>query len=544
MERINVNKRDEVTLVAEKIIDSGSDDIVLNVPRFSKLADSPMNFRLIKREAEAMNKNITVESVDDKVIELCKKVDLACSNPFFQDSKKQFSDIIVGKKLDNHKGQGYEAEIEEQEDLNESHSFQDNNGIINKGITLVKAGIKNVNFKKRKQGVDSDIEFTQTVKKKWFSNKLMFVGSVFVFIVLALFLGLGVLPKANITLVAAKTNWNYKNVLSTDFNIKSFDSVKNKIAGQVFVQKRNIQLSFPASSRRKVETKAKGKITIYNAHSSAAQALVATTRFETPDGKIFRIPQKVIVPGAKILNGKIIPSSIDVEVVADRTGDDYNIGPVKKFTIPGFKGSEKFDTFYAESKDSMTGGFIGETAFPNDEEIDAAKKEAASVLEKTINALILAQLPKEFKLLDGATRFKILKQEIDYEASQDDKFSIFTEAETTITVFREEDLLSLLNSKLKDKVGDGLEMKEYKLEYNSLKLDSEDNLSFEADYETILAKPIDVDLIKKRIAGKSEPDLKAAIFSVSGLESVQLLLWPFWVNRVPRDLDKINITVD
>ena len=62
--------------------------------------------------------------------------------------------------------------------------------------------------------------------------------------------------------------------------------------------------------------KAQGTLTIYNAYSSAPQTLVATTRFVTPDGKIFRLTNEVTVPGAKITNGQIVPSSINAPIAA------------------------------------------------------------------------------------------------------------------------------------------------------------------------------------------------------------------------------------
>ncbi len=74
------------------------------------------------------------------------------------------------------------------------------------------------------------------------------------------------------------------------------------------------------------------------------------TRFLALDGKIFRLTKGITVPGAKIVEGKIIPSSIEAAVIADQPGEAYNIGPVSRFSIPGLKGTPKYEAFYAESK--------------------------------------------------------------------------------------------------------------------------------------------------------------------------------------------------
>src|SRR3989344_8299374 len=52
------------------------------------------------------------------------------------------------------------------------------------------------------------------------------------------------------------------------------------------------------SGMQHVSKPATGVITIFNAHSTASQELVATTRFSAPDGKVYRIRSTVVVPGA------------------------------------------------------------------------------------------------------------------------------------------------------------------------------------------------------------------------------------------------------
>ncbi len=52
--KITVGKSDEATVVAEKIIDTEANEIVLAIPRFSRLAESAANFKLLAREASAL----------------------------------------------------------------------------------------------------------------------------------------------------------------------------------------------------------------------------------------------------------------------------------------------------------------------------------------------------------------------------------------------------------------------------------------------------------------------------------------------------------
>jgi hypothetical protein len=97
--------------------------------------------------------------------------------------------------------------------------------------------------------------------------------------------------------------------------------------------------------------KATGKIVITNNYSKEPQSLVATTRFETADKKIYRLVKGVTVPG---MSGTS-PGTIEADVIADKGGDNYNISN-GTFTIPGFAGNAKFAKFSATLKGSMTGG--------------------------------------------------------------------------------------------------------------------------------------------------------------------------------------------
>lgn len=55
--------------------------------------------------------------------------------------------------------------------------------------------------------------------------------------------------------------------------------------------------SAAASGSKDVSKPATGVVTVYNAHSTASQQLIANTRFEASDGKIYRIRDQITVPG-------------------------------------------------------------------------------------------------------------------------------------------------------------------------------------------------------------------------------------------------------
>lgn len=110
-----------------------------------------------------------------------------------------------------------------------------------------------------------------------------------------------------------------------------------------------------ASGTEHAEEKASGNITVYN-ETAKQMRLIKNTRFQSPDGLVFRIPASVDVPAMQA--GKA--GTATVTVFADATGPKYNIAPTDKFTLPGLKGGADYAKIYAKSSAAFSGGFSGD----------------------------------------------------------------------------------------------------------------------------------------------------------------------------------------
>jgi len=121
----------------------------------------------------------------------------------------------------------------------------------------------------------------------------------------------------------------HKETINVDTILKSGKMDKADLPLEIMQLDMTERKTAKATGVENVEKKASGRIVVYNEFSSAPQKLIATTRFETPDGKIYRIKDAVTVPGA---------GSVEATVYADQPGEEYNID-LTDFTIPGFKGN-------------------------------------------------------------------------------------------------------------------------------------------------------------------------------------------------------------
>lgn len=428
------------------------------------------------------------------------------------------------------------------EKIKKEEPFGDFKKIIEAGKKLRKDEEKTEeDFLKEEIGsAGSDLESKS--KKIW---KYLVVVLILIFAGVGIYAAIFILPKTEIKIVTKKFAWNFNEMIFASINATNINTMGKQIPAMFFSETKNVNLSYSATGKKNVEKKASGEIIVYNSFSSEPQNLVKGTRFETPDGKIFRLENSLIVPGAKVIDAKIVPSNIKAKVVADKAGTDYNIAPVEKFTIPGFKDSAKYGGFYAKSENAMTGGFVGEVLYPTESDMKTAREKTEAALKENLNVLLLSQIPPSFKIIDSGKKFRVTKENISQEVDKDGKFSVFIEGEMTIAAFKESDVLKLMLMLAKQSLGENFEAKNFEADYGVGQIDSgSGKFSFIFNYKGDFWQPINVEKFKNDILGKKELELKTAVFLMPGVEKTTISFWPFWVKTVPKNINRINVIVD
>lgn len=527
IERIHVSKNDEIALIVERIIDANADEVILTIPRFSRLAESAANFHLIKREADLLKKSIVIESVDDKVIKLAQDVKIQSLNPILV-KRKQFSDIISTPRPAATEKDAAAKKTTAEEPLPE---IDEEKPISSEGKKPRKKRKKiAIRFRRRASGPKPAGRKLKLPKKRWIITSV--IGVVVIIILAGIFQAL---PKVDIKIVTEKMPWKFEDTITLK---------KSEGTTQVFHDSRNLNMSFTASGMDKIEEKAHGTITVYNAYSSKAQPLVRRTRFVTPDGKIFRLTKGITVPAAKVVEGKIIPSSIDAAVIADEPGSEYNIGPVSRYSIPGFKGTAKYEGFYGQSDKPMSGGSLGEVSVPTDGDVRAAKESTSARIEQVLATSLLGSLPEDFVIIDGAKEFQVTKQNVISKVDSQGNFNVFTEAEMDVVGFKEADVVETIATKMKEDLGGDYEFKNFSINYGKADTDFDSGvITFPVKFSGIAYRPIDIKALKERVVGLAEKDLQVAISSLPGFKSGQVSFWPFWVKTVPSRLNRVRIDI-
>ncbi|MDP3792988.1 MAG: hypothetical protein Q8Q89_04670 [bacterium] len=375
-----------------------------------------------------------------------------------------------------------------------------------------------------------------------FKNKVLTffaLGVIFVFAVV-IYISIGS-AKIIVKPVINELNLNLKIEVSDQFS--DIDWKFKRIPGQLFSIEKKLEESFQATGERDVVQKAKGKITVYNEYGTTPQVLIATTRFESLSGLTFRTLKTITVPGMTVKNGEKIPGKIDVEVIADKAGENYNIIP-GRFTITAFKEKGdmgKFEKYYGISSEQMKGGIIGKAKVVTSEDYINATKQVSDKLISTTEK----ELEMQSAGLKTLNSSKPTLKELISSAQPDeatDSFSISQTAESETVGLKESDLNELIVQYVGNTNNLTVLSEKLKLEFKDINFNKETKV---LEFTVVIKGPayskVDREKIILDLANKNEEEIKDYIKNIEGIASAKVILSPFWVKKVPANKERITL---
>ncbi len=156
----------------------------------------------------------------------------------------------------------------------------------------------------------------------------------------------------------------------------------------------------PASDGPAISTKAQGKLTIYNIYGESAQQLIAGSRLSNSSGKVYRLTGTITVPGGTASN----PGTIQATVVADQTGQIYNIAKAEKIEdlhFLGYKGTPRYDGFYARLASDITGGYEGKKKTVSPSALASTSAALRARLALTLEDQVKTAVPEGYIMYDS-----------------------------------------------------------------------------------------------------------------------------------------------
>jgi hypothetical protein len=363
-----------------------------------------------------------------------------------------------------------------------------------------------------------------------------------VLVVALLAIGFVFIGKTTITIVPQQEEINLsKNVVFTAY--KAAD--EGELSFTVLTKSIEATDSITATGRETVEEKASGRIVVYNTHSSATQRLIKNTRFEAPNGEIYRVRNSFVVPG---MDGDT-PGSIEITVYADKPGEDQNITALgTRFTIPGLKGDPRYDTFYAELKEPIIGGFIGERAIVDEDVRNASRTQLQSQLRDQIAAAIAEEASDTIEVFPGGVFTTFESMPVVY--AENDTAVVREVARINAVAFDKNELARTLANAVLATPEDGtividnpenLTMTIVNKDGVDIVNDALIQFTFEGDAN--LTWDIDTESLKQDLVGKYSGALSTVMGGYPGIKSAQATIRPFWKNEFPPEADSITVEI-
>lgn len=283
-----------------------------------------------------------------------------------------------------------------------------------------------------------------------------------------------------------------------------------------------------------VTEKASGTIKITNTNSSD-QKLIKNTRFESAEGKIYRVRDSIVVPAL---------GALEVKVFADEGGESFNTTSAT-FKLPGLKNSDLYDKVTATTVTAIQGGFSGTR-----KSIDAAeKKKIAAELEQEIVEAVRGG--KNY----GGTGLIVKKTtsadigEV-AESAQGDQVLFTIQAEAKALFVTKEDLAAALAAE----AGSAVQSKRiaFKGEIPQLTaVEAFDSAQYgkkpvqiQVAGEHTLTYTVDRDQLAKDLAGSPRDSVKDLLGKYPEIEKAIATVRPFWRSTLPGNPAKITIKLE
>lgn len=537
---------EEITSVVDKLRKTEFKKVVLVVPKEASLLQSVVNLKLLKRQAENLEKSISIVTADKVGRNLAEKVGIIASSkidekvramePVLSDAKPaeeiledgpltETNEIVFkDSPTDDHKGSW--QEVEEPEDI-----------VLKEADETPVEVAEEILDEKTSEWSKTEVAENEKPEKRLFNfqfNKLYVIAGFLVFAFL--FTGFIFLPRAKATILVTAT----KKQVSIDFKAEKdakVDTEKNVIPAQLLDATGSASKKFTATGKKNIGTKATGNIRIANL-SGTAISWIPGTRFY-PDGNsslIFRATGIVAVPDGQI---------VTVPVEADAPGDQYNgFGNNQKFLLS----SGPSANISMSSKYGMSGGTNKEVTYVTQSDINSAKESVTAEAYETAEGDFVKKVG-DLKLLENTKKKEINSQTaspgLNAEASE---FTMTVKVSEKGLAYNLADVSNLVKADVNKEFGFAKQI----INDGSTSVDvsiADSDLAAGAFSGTVKASPyvsakLDLENIKSEIVGQNQAKAENYIKGLDDVTNVKTDFWPSFIRIFPRLKNHIYLTVE
>lgn len=352
---------------------------------------------------------------------------------------------------------------------------------------------------------------------------------LFVTIILLGIVVFTMLKKTEITIIAKEDSKSLNIIVTAEAQKRGDKSLPAIVTTTKFFWSEK----YTPTATKQVDGTSKGQVILYN-KLNESQTLVKTTRLLTPDGKLFRLSDRVIIQA----NGETTAN-----VYADQSGAAFDIGPAQ-FTIPGLS-LERQKFIYAESKQPMAGG-SGKVGIVSESDFKSAESDYAEKTKQAfLNSFSAGYPGLDQKIVSISQPGATSSHQIGAEAGE---FFLSGTSTITVVLFNNNDLDEILKKEVNSQIDTASEKILSIGDSPKVAIASAEAANNTAELQITTEAIVTLDanaplLNKENFLNKQKDEIERYIVTLPHVTGMSIKFTPSWISRTPTVADKIKIVV-
>ena len=556
-ETIYIDVDDEITSIIEKIHASKGTILALVLPKRATMLQSVVNMKLLKRAANDTKKNLVLITTEKTILPLAGSVGLhVATTP----TSKPSIPTVANRPDDEieHITEPIGADSDAAEEFDPKAQAATPIGALAAARSTAQAATADDTeaitmpddepadetdtgksaAKDKKLAVPSFDLFKKRIALSILAAGLLVAGWILAFVVL---------PKATVAVMTETRAIDTDLPLTLDTAAKTLDSAKSIVPAAAFSLQKSYSQQAPATGQQNNGEKATGKITVTNCTDNSV-SIPAGTSF-TKDGKAFISADSMSVPGSNFTSSGTCKEDgkRTVSVAAVKSGSLFNIAA----GVYNFSAATAKITAYGSA---MTGGTDDITKVVAQSDIDTAKDKMTASQDATAIKQSLQDGLKGKGMMPVPTTYLASEPQVTTSAQAGDKADTVT-VSTVVTYnmlgVTQSDLETLVTANVKKEMGDTAKSSQKISDFGIKKATftqdqpaTKTTASVGLKTRSVIGPQLSVDAIKQRVAGKKAGQIKEELTKIEGVTDVKVSYSPFWVGSVPKNTNKITVTLD
>ncbi len=531
---IYIDVDDDVTAIIGKLKKSKEKVVALVPPKRAGALQSAVNLRLIDRMAKAEKKHLVLITNNQALMALAASSKIPVAKNL--QSKPEIAevpalivddgdDIIDGANLPvgDHAGTlaVHDATRESRSDA----------------IDEVEINLDDMDAPKKPKEAEPKGKKGPTIPNFDLFRKKFLLGAVGVAAFVALLVWMfGFAPSATIVITArttpvpVSTNITLGGTTATNQKEGVINSISMKEEKEEVVE-------FEATGQENLGNKASGTLEIKRL-SQTDYAVPAGTRFSA-SGRVFLTTEAVTIPASVPCFPTYCAQSVDVNVQAEKPGEEYN----------GISGS-------ASNSDGIQGTFQGATSggttrmarVVSSEDIERARGKLVGESSDEQKEAMIAKLTGGEKVVDGSfavERGKPVSEPAAGKEAEDNKATLTVKTTYTIQAIAKTELETFLKSYIETVLGENTSQQIFDTGVNEATVGNfakdGNKLTATVNATGRTGPRIDEAAVIEESKGKIYGEVQSTLQAREGIKEVDVRFSYFWVRTVPGDVNKISV---